>query len=1021
MKSFLKKIVFFTSLILISIVSPMTILSADARIDFFGARAFGNGSNSYYYIKAGDFNGDGKSDVVVSKERHILVFFGDGNGEFSLPPLTFYEFSYGLLFPAIGDFNGDGRNDIALPRANLQNQPTLAVYFGNADKTFSAPVFNNLSPLPSYPRIVDFDNDGKLDIIASASDGPTNAVAFYKGNGSGSFVLRERKNTTSSVLPYISEFNNDNFPDVFYSDSRGHWISLNDGAGNFGAPVAVNLGSETIPQGVEDFNNDGIKDIVTIDRTFLNPTVRIWKGQGNRTFTQTSTFSIPSKESVFLQEIADIDNDQKPDLILNSLNRTIISKGIGNGTFAPPMIYGEGGNGDAIVRDFNEDGWLDIAAAQPTEFSVQGSGSFAVLLNLQNGIFKSAPTLPTGAGIKDIEVLDFNGDQLKDFVVVNRGSGGGAGQVVVVTQSAGANFAEIGNENRAQLIGDSGLDPQAVVAGDFNHDNRNDIIVVGRGAFGESQNVWRLINSGNNNFNQSFFQIGTGGINDASVADFNSDGKLDLVTSAFQGVSISFGNGDGTFAAPVNYLNGSPSSRISIGDFNNDAKADIAVINDAIGKVGILINNGAGIFSNAANPSVAAGANGIAPADMNSDGKTDLIISKSRDVSVLLGNGNGTFNNEAVYQITPISTAGLAVSDFNGDKKPDVALLAGTNAISILLNNGAGGLHKETLWSGGVSLSAIVADDLNNDQKNDLIFGFTTSFDGYTKVLFNLTENQPLARKALFDYDGDGKADISVFRPSDSFWYIQNSSNNSNNFQKFGINTDLIAPADFDGDGKTDIAVYRRGAWYWINSSTNAFAAAQFGTSEDKPVPADYDGDGRADISVFRPSNGFWYRINSSNDSFAAVHFGISEDKPTSGDFDGDGKADIAVFRPSNGFWYRLNSSNDSFFAAHFGVSEDKPTPADYDGDGKTDISVYRPSQGTWYRLNSSDNSFSATRFGVSEDKPTAADFDGDGKADIAVFRPSTGFWYMLLSTQGFTAKHFGVGTDQPTPNAFIP
>ncbi|HEX9962236.1 MAG TPA: FG-GAP-like repeat-containing protein, partial [Pyrinomonadaceae bacterium] len=162
--------------------------------------------------------------------------------------------------------------------------------------------------------------------------------------------------------------------------------------------------------------------------------------------------------------------------------------------------------------------------------------------------------------------------------------------------------------------------------------------------------------------------------------------------------------------------------------------------------------------------------------------------------------------------------------------------------------------------------------------------------------------------KTAFDYDGDGKADLSVFRPNAGSWYISNSSNNALTAAQFGAAEDLIAPADFDGDGKTDISVFRPadGGWYRLNSSNNTFTPAQFGTNGDLPVPGDFDGDGKADLTVYRPSAGSWYRINSSNNQFIAAQFGISEDKPLVGDFDGDGKSDLAVFRPSNGTWYRI-------------------------------------------------------------------------------------------------------------------
>jgi subtilisin len=296
----------------------------------------------------------------------------------------------------------------------------------------------------------------------------------------------------------------------------------------------------------------------------------------------------------------------------------------------------------------------------------------------------------------------------------------------------------------------------------------------------------------------------------------------------------------------------------------------------------------------------------------------------------------------------------------------------------------------------------------------------TDSRNGLIKPRLRVDSALQAIANSSFDYDGDGKADVSVFRPSTGGWYVSQSSNNAFFGTTFGNSTDVIAPADFDGDGKTDVSVFRDGNWYRLNSLNNSFAAVNFGVSADLPVPADFDGDGKADISVYRPATGNWYRLNSSNNQFVGVAFGTAEDKPTLGDFDGDGKADVAVFRPSTGSWYRLNSSNGSFTAISFGLATDLPVGADYDGDGKADIAVFRPSNGTWYRLNSSDNSFTGVAFGNSSDKPVAADYDGDGRADIGVFRPSDGTWYQLKSTSGFSAQTFGTNGDSPTPNAFV-
>ncbi len=277
------------------------------------------------------------------------------------------------------------------------------------------------------------------------------------------------------------------------------------------------------------------------------------------------------------------------------------------------------------------------------------------------------------------------------------------------------------------------------------------------------------------------------------------------------------------------------------------------------------------------------------------------------------------------------------------------------------------------------------------------------------------------SRTTAFDYDGDGRADVCVFRPSQGSWYLQQSTAGFFGMH-FGSDTDRIAPADYDGDGKTDIAVYRpsTGIWYITNSSNGTVTYYVFGIAEDLPTPADYDGDGKADVSVFRPSSGTWYRQNSSDNGFVAVQFGSNGDQPTIGDFDGDGRSDIAVFRPSNGAWYQAFSSNGTFFGEQFGIATDRTAPADYDGDGKTDIAIYRPFDGLWYVKNSATTTYTPYLFGLAMDIPVASDFDGDGKADIAVFRPSNGTWYIANSTNGsFTVYHFGLNGDTPTQRAF--
>ena len=265
-----------------------------------------------------------------------------------------------------------------------------------------------------------------------------------------------------------------------------------------------------------------------------------------------------------------------------------------------------------------------------------------------------------------------------------------------------------------------------------------------------------------------------------------------------------------------------------------------------------------------------------------------------------------------------------------------------------------------------------------------------------------------VTRRPAFDFDGDGRADIGVFRQGN--WYIQQSQSGFAAFQ-FGIASDRLVPADYDGDGKTDAAVYRDGTWYLLRS-TQGFTAVQFGLSTDIPQTGDFDGDGKADLAVFRPSDGTWYLIQSSA-GFTAVQFGQNGDRPVAADYDGDGKTDAAVYRA--GVWYVLQS-RDGFRAVQFGSASDTPTVGDYDGDSKADYAVYRG--GTWYLQRSRDG-FAGVQFGLASDTPVPADYDGDGKTDIAVFRDGT--WYLQRSTAGFAGVQFGQANDVAVPSAFIP
>ncbi len=508
---------------------------------------------------------------------------------------------------------------------------------------------------------------------------------------------------------------------------------------------------------------------------------------------------------------------------------------------------------------------------------------------------------------------------------------------------------------------------------------------------------------------------------DWAIARYNTDGSLDNTFSADGKTTLDFETDSGEFTETASSVAILPSGKILVGGtslfqntnfalarFNEDGSLDITFNNN--GKV-ITDFGGIDILKNlkvqpdgkivVGGTSAISGIIKFALARYNAEGMPDA--SFSDDGKVVL-DFNGTLQSIALQSDGKIVAVGTANSDFmltrvNPNGSLDTAF-------------GLAGIVSTDIFSNSPDTAAAVA--VQPDGKI-VVAGYAQN----TGSTFDFAVARYLRNsvKILFDFDGDGKADVSVFRPSNGAWYLQQSTAGFTGVG-FGQNGDKITPADYDGDGKTDVAVFRAGIWYLIRSQLG-FTGIAFGAATDIPVPADFDGDGRAEICVYRPSNGGWYYYNFVTNQTGGIQFGLSEDKPVPADYDDDGRADVAVFRPSVGTWY-LQRSNLGFTGIQFGVGTDKPMPADYDGDGRADVAVFRSSNGTWY-LNQSTAGFTGIQFGASTDTPTPADYDGDGKADVAVYRSSVGTWYLNRSTAGFTGVAFGSAADIPVPAAYVP
>lgn len=290
----------------------------------------------------------------------------------------------------------------------------------------------------------------------------------------------------------------------------------------------------------------------------------------------------------------------------------------------------------------------------------------------------------------------------------------------------------------------------------------------------------------------------------------------------------------------------------------------------------------------------------------------------------------------------------------------------------------------------------------------------------------------------IFDLDGDGTTDITVFRQSANSFYTQSSLNGTFKQNTFGSGAGdfwLNNTSDFDGDGRGDpllLSVDAAGVLSWsiLQTGTNTIRVVRWGdftgATGDTLAPADYDGDGKQDVAIFRRSNGIWYIIDSSTGNPRYENWGAVNDFPTPADYDGDGKADLCAVRleGTQRVWYIRQSSNNQLRVVNWGSNTDSFfffVKMDVDGDGKQDIAVNRNINGqrTFFVLRSSDNQSYTLGWGSAAapaDTALFGDYDGDGKTDFVARRDDGGIfkWYIFQSsTQTGRVVSFGMTGDQ--------
>ncbi len=651
---------------------------------------------------AGDLDGDGKLDLIVpdfgldlGRSDKLRVFLGNGNGTFR--PGHVYHVGNLPNSAALGDFNGDGKLDVVVATGQLfpsegkdnsrkkelaAQSGTVQVLLGNGDGTLQSPVPYPTAKRPVRVAVGDLNGDGVLDLVVATS---ARTVSVLLGAGDGTFQPHQDYQIASKANDMIlADLNNDGKVDVAVAASTDVSVLLNNGDGTLAPAVTMPIDQPASNIVAGDLNEDGKIDLVV-----SNGLASVYFGNGDGTF-QAPIHYLPGQNVAAVGQF-----DAKPGLDLVVDGASFTTRGLaflsnsGDGTFFAPRAYPAPLSELTIVtKDLNGDGKSDLIATAGQPSNVNGSVS--VYLNDGAGTFPDRVDYGVGEYPVAMVLADVNGDGKDDLAVANK-----LDKTVSILFGNGD-----GSFQAAHNYPTSTAAPQLIAAGDFNGDGAQDLVTSNFGT-----GTISILLSVNGSF-PSHTDLPVATVPTTVIAeDFNGDGKADLAVSYTNSsqeinsgiVSVFISNGDGTFQPRVDYPLDPAFDLVLLtsGDVNGDGKKDLLAVR-SVGPTALLLGNGDGTFQSPINSPSAQiypypFSAGIQLADIDGDGVLDLVLVQG--VSVSFGNGDGTFQTPQYF--ASFGTLGLlnavATADFNGDGALDVAV--GEGNISILSNTGGSHLN----------------------------------------------------------------------------------------------------------------------------------------------------------------------------------------------------------------------------------------------------------------------------------------------------------------------------------------
>ena len=879
---------------------------------------------------------------------------------------------------ATGDLNGDGVPDALIVNRAADNV-SVRLGIGTSPGNFTSPAPPEVAVGTGPTAIVaaDFNHDGKLDFAVTNIGGGTVTVRF--GNGNGTFGNTPTTLTNGLVAPIFLD--------------------------------------------AADFNRDGNLDLVVIDALALQAVV-VFAGNGTGGFGVPTTFGAPGLNQVVA---ADLDRDGAVDIAVadGTLSGGVkVFPGSGGGAFAAPILFpGVGPSLGLAVADLNRDGRLDLVETSP------GAGRVVVHLALSAGGFAPATAFPAGASPQLPAVADLDRDGNADLAVPDGAVG--STDVRLLYGDGTGDFPIASSFVLALSPPPAVSQPVAIAIADWNHDGRPDLGVVANvGTFFETFLNTFGIACGNTSFGPATRAFpGPEELMSAATADFNGDGKLDVVIGSNSGVAntklyVELGNGYGGFGAPATFPNSATGFAIvATGDLNNDGKPDAVV--GAGGFVRAFLGTGTGsLVGNAPTATTGSVPGSLALGDFNGDGKADVVVTLSltSTLNVMLGTGGGGLNPPTALLLTG-TTGTVTTGDFNGDGKLDIAATGGTT-IHVFLGNGDGTFVGPVLTAGGATLGSLAAGDFNGDGRLDLVVGtatLTRIFAGLGTGLFSLSDTRPTGSSnySVGDFNHDQKLDVAAIIGNGAGIFLGSGSGTLANPLSVPDTGDTVASltsGDFTTDGNLDVVVVNRLSWNtWLyrgDGAGNLLGTPKVATFGLSGVVGDFNRDGLADVVV--GSSGsltFFPGSTTGLGSPLASPGSATVAELVAGDFNRDGRLDIVVSNGGSSTFTLFTGNGSGNFSGGVPVVINGSVltalaAGDFDADGKIDLAIGDGTAGVRLVKGNGNGTFQAPTLLAG---PLAlalglADVNGDGKLDLVIGSNSSLFLRLGDGTGGFGA-----------------